>query len=537
MKCDRQAILACIITAGLFAASTPPSLAQQPPLRVGMTASDIPATTGQPDQGTEGIRFLGITVYDALVNWKLNDPGIAPTIVPGLATEWRTDEKDRTKWIFKLRHGVKFHDGSDFNADAVIWNLDKLFNKASPQHDPKQQAQASGRIYSLKSWRKIDDYTVELTTLLPDAAFLGQLVMVFYSSPAQWEKVGRDWAKFALQPSGTGPFRVEKVVLRERVELVRNAGYWDKSRIPKSERVVLLPIPEPTTRASALLAGQIDFVESPPPDYFPQFAAKGFKVTSLVYPHMWPYFMSFEADSPWSDVRVRKAVNLAIDREGLVKLLDGHAVAARGVVDPSSPWFGKPKFQIKYDPEQARKLLAEAGYTKDKPLTLKVGVSPSGSGQMVPLPMNEFIQQSLKNAGINLEIVVFEWEALRTCRRAGAGAPQCRGVTGINHSSATLDEGSTFKRVYHSTSIAPKGWNFGKLKDPVLDKMIDDALAIFDTTKRNQALAKVHEYIVDNAIDVWIVHDAGARAMSPKVKGWVQVRNWLQDLTPVYVEK
>src|SRR5882672_6209850 len=198
------AILAFSIVAAWFA----PAGAQQPPLRIGMSAADIPATTGQADQGSEGIRFLGITVYDALVNWKMDDPNIPPTMVPGLATEWKVDDKDKTKWIFKLRRGVKFHDGSTFNADAVIWNFDKLFTKDSPQHDPRQQAQASGRIYTIKAWRKIDEYTVELSTQAPDSAFLGQLVVVYYSSPAQWEKVGRDWSKFAFQPAGTGPFKL-----------------------------------------------------------------------------------------------------------------------------------------------------------------------------------------------------------------------------------------------------------------------------------------------------------------------------------------
>src|SRR6185295_2369092 len=130
--------------------------------------------------------------------------------------------------------------------------------------------------------------------------------------------------------------------------------------------------PEATTRASALLAGQVDFIEAPPPDFIPRLRAQKFVITSNVYPHIWPYFMSFREDSPWRDLRVRKAVNLAIDRDGIVKLLGGFAVPAVGAVDKSSPWFGSPKFLIKHDPAAARKLLAEAGYTKEKPLTLKV---------------------------------------------------------------------------------------------------------------------------------------------------------------------
>lgn len=525
-------ICATAVAALTFSAS---AYAQKKPLRVGMTLSEISTTTGQPNGGFEGYRFTGYTIYDALVNWKMDDAKSASTLVPGLATEWKVDPKDNTKWIFTLRKGVKFHDGSDFNADAVIWNLDKNFKKDAPHHDPRQQAQVAGRILSLKSWRKIDDYTVELTTHAADSTFPYQVTYVLYSSPAQYEKLGRDWNKFAAQPSGTGPFRVERLVPRERLELVRNPNYWDSKRVAKSERMILLPIPEPTTRASALLSGQVDFIEAPPPDFVPRLKQQGFVITSNVYPHIWPYFMSFKEGSPWRDLRVRKAVNLAIDRPGLVKLLGGFAEPAAGAVDKSSPWFGKPTFQIKHDPAAARKLLAEAGYTAAKPLTLKVFVSPSGSGQMLPKPMNEYIQQNLKQAGINLELVTADWEQLRNCRRAGAGAPICQGTDGINNSSATVDPFSAFGRIYSSKAIPPKGFNYMHYSDPKVDAMVEQANNTFDEKKRDALLGQLHAYLVDNAVDVWVVHDVGPRAMSPKVRGWVQVKHWFQDMAPVYV--
>ena len=511
------------------------ALAQKKPLRVGMTLSDVPTTTGQPNGGGEGNRMTGITLYDGLVNWKLDDPKAASSLQPGLATEWNVDPKDPTRWIFKLRKGVKFHDGSDFTADAVLWNLDKLFKKESLQYDPRQTTQVAGRVMALKSWRKIDDYTVEFTTDVADSTFPYSISYVYYSSPAQFEKVGRDWNKFAAQPSGTGPFRLERLVPRERVEMVRNSSYWDAKRVAKSERLILLPIPEATTRASALLSGQVDFIEAPPPDFVPRLKSQGFVVTSNVYPHFWPYFMSFREGQAWRDVRVRKAVNLAIDRAGIVKLLGGFAEPAEGVVDDSSPWFGKPQFKVKHDPEAAKKLLAEAGYGPAKPLSLKVLVAPSGSGQMLPKPMNEYIQQNLKQVGINLELVTVDWEQIRNCRRAGAGANPCQGTDGINNSSGTADPFSAFARVYSSKAIPPKGWNYMHYTDAKVDAMIDKALTTFDEKKRDALLGELHAYLVDNAVDVWVVHDTGPRAMSSKVRGWTQVRNWFQDLAPVYV--
>ncbi|NDF49888.1 MAG: ABC transporter substrate-binding protein, partial [Betaproteobacteria bacterium] len=100
--------------------------AQEKVLRIAMTAADIPRTLGQPDQGFEGNRFTGIPMYDALTHWDLSKADAASVLIPGLATSWAVDAKDRTKWVFKLRSGVRFHDGSAFNADAVIWNVQKV---------------------------------------------------------------------------------------------------------------------------------------------------------------------------------------------------------------------------------------------------------------------------------------------------------------------------------------------------------------------------------------------------------------------------
>src|SRR5258707_8290250 len=110
-------------------------------LRIGMTAADIPQTTGIPDQGGEGYRFIGYQLYDALVNWDLSRADVVAPLTPGLATEWHPDPADPKKWIFKLRQGVKFHDGSPFNADAVIWNLDKITASArSEEHTSELQS-------------------------------------------------------------------------------------------------------------------------------------------------------------------------------------------------------------------------------------------------------------------------------------------------------------------------------------------------------------------------------------------------------------
>jgi ABC-type transport system substrate-binding protein len=263
----------------------------------------------------------------------------------------------------------------------------------------------------------------------------------------------------------------------------------------------------------------------------------GFSIASNVYPHIWSWHLSRVEGSPWNDIRVRKAANLAIDRKGVLELLGGYAVEATGHVVKGDPWYGSPSFQIKTDVEAAKKLLAEAGFGPDKPVKVKMLISASGSGQMLPLQMNEYMQQNLKAVGIDVDFEVVEWQALLDLWRAGAKAPQVKGANGVNVSYTTQDPYSAFTRFLRSDLHAPTGVNFGFYNDPEMDKLLADAQVAFDAKARDEILAKVHTKMVDDALFVWVVHDVGPRAISPKVKGFVQVRNWFQSLSPVTMTK
>ena len=287
-------------------------------VRYGISMADIPLTTGQPDRGAGAYQFSAYTIYDPLVAWEMDVADRPGKLVPGLATEWKVDDADKKKWRFTLRQGVKFHDGSDFNADAVIWNLDKVLNEKAPQFDKRQSAQVKTRLPSVASYAKIDDKTVEITTKAVDSFFPYQMLWFLVSSPAQYEKLGKDWDKFASQPSGTGPFKLTKLVPRELAELTKNADYWDKKRLPKADKIVLIPMPEALTRTNALLAGQVDLIETPAPDAVPQLKSAGMKIVDNVTPHVWNYHLSVLPGSPWTDIRLRKALNLAIDRDAVV---------------------------------------------------------------------------------------------------------------------------------------------------------------------------------------------------------------------------
>ena len=500
-------------------------------LRIAMTASDIPTTTGMPNNGFEGMRFLGYPVFEGLTLWDLTRSDVLAPLRPGLAEKWVQDKADATKWIFTLRRGVKFHDGSDFNADAVVWNLERFYNPQSKQFEAQGGAISRARNPWLKAWRKIDDYTVEISTNRPVSYFPYVITYTLIASPTQFDKTGANWAEFAKAPTGTGPFKVTDVKPRVSVELTKNAGYWDKTRIPKVDKMVLIPMPEATTRLAALRSGQVDWIEVPPPDAVPSLKQAGFEVVTGVYPHVWPWVFNLEkADSPWKDVRVRQAANYCVDRDGVVKLLNGMAYPSVGFYAKSNPLFGKPKNAYTFDPAKAKTLLKEAGYGPDKPVKAKVMISTSGSGQMLPLPMNEFIQQTMKQCGFDIGFEVVEWGAMLVAFRNPPSAQPSLGSDALNISLVSSDV-SRMAAWFLSTNFPPNGANWGHWKNEVFDGALLRIERSADPKEVEEQTRRAHEQLVDEAPWLWIVHDGNPRAMSKKVKGFANAQSWFQDFT------
>lgn len=504
-------------------------------LRIAMTLSDVPLPNGQTDQGAEGMRFVGYNLFDALILWDLTKTETSGGLVPGLATEWRIDPADQTRWIVRLRPGVTFHDGSDFDAEAVVWNFDKILRNDAPQFDPRQSAQGRTRVTSLRSYRAIDPMTVEFITHAPNALFPYELVWILMSSPTRWIEAGRSWDAFIRRPSGTGPFRADVYVPRERLEMVPNPTYWNAERRPRVSRVVLIPMPEPSARTAALLAGQVDWVESPAPDTIPQLRQRGITIASNIYPHNWTWHFSRIEGSPWNDIRVRRAANLAVDRAGMKDLLAGMMIPAAGLVPPSSPWFGNPSFQVHTDVAAARSLMAEAGFSPRRPLSVKAIISPSGSGQMQPMAMNELIQQNLADIGIKVDFEVMDWNTLLASWRAGARDPSSRGAHSTNSSYFSQDPFTALIRHLDGGLHPPQGTNWGFYADPELDALFARIRASFDDTAQIAAIRAAHEKIVNDALFLFVAHDVAPRALSSRVTGFRQAQNWYQDLTPIVV--
>ena len=519
------------------------AVAQDKILRIGMTAADIPRTSGQPDQGFEGNRFTGMTIYDSLTAWDLSSATEASVIIPSLATSWSVNPDDPTKWTFVLRQGVTFHDGSPFNADAVVWNVQKVLDEAAPHFDASQVGVTASRMPTLRSARAIDEFTVELTTSQPDSFLPINLTNLFMASPAHWQakfdetgSVEAAWAAFAADPSGTGPFRVTAFVPRERLEMVPNTNYWNPARTSTLDGVVLVPLPEANARTAALLSGQVDWIEAPAPDAIPQIQSRGFTIYSNPQPHVWPWQLSFAEGSPWLDKRVRHAANLCFDREELQILLGGYMGIPKGSYEPGHPWFGTPSFDIRYDLPEAQRLMTEAGFSEANPLKVKVQTSASGSGQMQPIPMNEYLQQSLRNCYFDVELDVIEWNTVFTNWRRGATDESANGAHAINVSFATMDPFFGMVRFTSTQTFPPVSNNWGLFGNDEFDALIAAARTTFDEEERNKALAALHTRIVEEAPFVWVAHDTGPRAISSRVTGVVQPKSWFIDIAPMGME-
>ncbi len=195
--------------AGALTAAGPASA--ESVLRIAMTAADTPTTTGCRTTASRGCASLGYPVFEGLVLWDLTRTDRLAGLRPGLAERWEQAPGDTKTWIFHLRRGVTFHDGTPFDADAVIWNLDRYFKPDSPQHEPAAAGITRARAPIVAGYRKIDDATVAITTTVAASYFPYMAVYVPFTSPASFDKAGRDWAKVGTLPAaGTGPFRITR---------------------------------------------------------------------------------------------------------------------------------------------------------------------------------------------------------------------------------------------------------------------------------------------------------------------------------------
>lgn len=501
--------------------------AAQGVLKIGMTAADLPITTGNPDQGFEGYRFVGYSLYDSLIEWDLSSATKPSELVPGLATSWAVDPKDKTRWIFTLRKGVKWDDGCPFVASDVVWNLSHLTDPKDPAYYAAEAAQAGPYLTNFASAKAEGDDKVVITTKQPDSLFPYEISYVLMISPCQAKKFKYDWNAYAAHPSGTGPYLFSREVPHREMDLVPNKNYWNKKRVPKAD-LELFPMPDPATRTAALLSGQVNWIEAPDPDAMKKLKADGMNIVTNVYPHNWTYQLNF-ANGPFKDIRVREAANYAISRSDMKDLLDGYMIKGYSTVPPGTPYFGYP-VEYKYNPKKATALLKEAHCY---PCAVTLAISTSGSGQMQSLSMNELVKEDMDAAGFKVTLDTMDWNALLAVGRAGAD--KYPNVDGINISRQAQDPFNALIRLVATSQWAPAGSNWGHYSNPKMDALIKEIYNEFDAKKRLTLLTQLNEMMNKDAVMIWVAHDVNPRALSPKVHGFIQAQSWFQDLTPVTV--
>jgi peptide/nickel transport system substrate-binding protein len=228
-------------------------------------------------------------------------------------------------------------------------------------------------------------------------------------------------------------------------------------------------------------------------------------------------------------VRVRRAANHAMNRNEMVDMLGGVAQPGYATYTPTSKLFGSP-VKYEFDPKKATALLKEANCY---PCAITLAISTSGSGQMQPLPMNELVKAQLEAVGFKVKLEVMDWNALLDVGIKGREKyPQ---YNGINISRATQDPVNGLLRFTIKQQWAPSGGNWGWYGNQEVEDLVAEAMRTFDDEARDIILSKVHEIASRDAIMLFVVHDLNPRALSPKLKGFVQAQSWFQDLTPIVV--
>ncbi len=427
------------------------------------------------------------------------------TLKPCLAVSW--ERINDTQWRFHLRKGVKFHDGTDVTAEAVKWSIERVLNM-----NPAVKA-----LTLIKSIDVVDDSTLIFTTEEPYAAFPASLEysnLGIVSSTSEMDDKG-----VIVKPIGTGPFKFDRFdVATGTLYLLRNDNYWGTK--PKLESVIIQGIPDPASRAMSVEKGEVDFTcDVPYGDIERLRATPGLHVE--VHPTARVYQLTFGnlTGTPYSDLRVRKAISYAIDRTVISNnTLHGCAAPAIGPVMPSMAWFNRDTKGYPYDPAKAKELLTEAGWvdTDGDGIVEKDGEEFSVTLYTYPQrpglqPMAEAIQAMLSDVGIKVDIRVMEFSAI-------AEHMTDRDMKLSAYALAMVPDPDYYlRRIYHSKG-AYNAWGYS---DPEMDSLLEEGLRTFDPDKRREIYNRVQEKALDEVPLIHVAYYKVAVVMRDNVKGFV----------------
>ncbi|MDO5532332.1 glutathione ABC transporter substrate-binding protein GsiB [Sutterella sp.] len=417
-----------------------------------------------------------------------------------------TVSPDGLEYTMKLKKGVMFHDGTEFQAAAVKANFDRVTNKAN--------ALQRYSLYSnIAKTEVIDPYTVKFTLKKPFSAFINQLAHASGGMicPSALEKYPGKQVGF--HPCGTGPFTLDKYNPSEIARVVKNPNYRDADKI-KLDAITFKPVTENSTRVAMLRTGEAQVIFPVPPEQVKSLESDD-SVSITVTPSISERYVAFNVlKKPFDDPRVRKALNYAVNKQALAKVAySGFAMPAAGVAGPGvdfqidiGPW--------PYDPKKARELLKEAGYPNGFETTLW-SLYNHTTGQKVI----QFLQQQFAQVGVKASIMAME-SGQRTALLSVP--PEKAGVkmiyTGWSPSTGELDW--AMRPLLATESWAPVAGNYGFFSNKKFDDLVQEALATTDREKKQAIYSEAQKIIWDEAPWIFLIVEQNVTGRKKNVENF-----------------
>ena len=486
-----------------------PALAQTAgkTLVIGIAADPTGFDPEAVENNTSG--FVMSAVHDGLVRYKAGSVDIEP----GLAERWDITP-DGLQYTFHLRPGILFHDGTPLNAETFVQGIARQLDKASPiyiYNTGPVEGYTDFTYGPVASYRATGDLSVEFKLKEPSAGFLSSLAMVWNGviSPAAAAKWGKD---FRNHPVGTGPFVFKEWRSRDQVVLEANPNYWRGK--PKLDRIVYKVLPDPQAALLALRRGEVHILADVGAATIPALRAEP-QVTLASQPGLAVNGVALPTDvKPFDDVRVRRALNLAVDKAAINRALyQGLAVQMTSPLPPAQWGFDKSITGYGFDPEAAKRLLAEAGVQPGLKVELLTynsprGYNPAGADLAVA------IQGYLKRVGIEAEIRRMDMGAFLSTVRSGK-------YEGLRMGGWTGDNGDpdNFAGALFASKEIPIG-NTSHYRNPEVDRLLAEAARTVDHEKRVALYEDIQRRIVDDAPWIFINSVLQVRAVRKEVQGF-----------------
>lgn len=440
-------------------------------------------------------------IYEGLVKYGDDNTNIEPC----LAESWDISE-DGTEYTFKLKEGVKFHDGTDFNADAVVKSVERQL----PPNATDDMPYASFTYDGVKSVEAVDDHTVKFTLESPNTPFLANLAMTLAApivSPAALDKNGGNLNE---APVGTGPFKFVSWDKGEKVTLEKNDDYWgDKAKIDK---LVIKITKESSVRASELMAGEIDAMDGLDPNDVDKLKEKNINIFSE--PGMNINYIGFNCErEPFNNPKLREAIAHAINKDELVQYLyQGYSDTADTMLPSFVPGYKEGVQNYEYNPDLAKSMLSDLGLS-DLNIHM-ITYSPSRQYNSVGgQKLAESVQNYLSKIGINSTIDVYQWTEYKEKVQQGEGDIFFYGWIGDN------GDADNFMSLLDSQQISAS-LNSAKYNNPEVDALLAKAKATPNGDERNALYGQIQDIAAKDSPWINISHAKQMAAYSPKVKNF-----------------